>query len=498
MSRLSFEKAFEVFLKSWVLGIREDILKGIAKFTINLPSRTVELVYSLQISKEFTRKGHLLIGVLAINLKRRLKEDGNEEHKKFPRYIINLGAFLRSIGSEREVDHLKILGDLFISQGVSDIIIPLYFLPELKERIKPILNDVILDFREIVGDEEYEIVNIDLRVTSKRSGIKSTEILADLMKMVISQYIDISELHLLRRNFRRIYGFPDEELEKYILKRWKNTLNEIINLVINYMQILAMSKMFDKVEFLNALGRSLTPHKVKLVLSKFTNLAKQNVDGDTYQTYLTILKEIVKGTTLEGFMVEGFDGDIDEKLVSSAFFDEISPLIKPNLEDFSRNLNKIIGILRKVSRPEEALESLTRMLFTRHDLSEDDKIILAIIISLIIKPSAIKNILRRLRSLSLCDACPGSKIIHLLLLALSRPRYELLEKISGLIMQLIYSDELEIDTYKYYLILAYAVKARIAKQLGLNNITTACIRTMKLLSRSFKISSEIFERVVNW
>ena len=483
----------DTVLKSWILGIRDKSLKGCLYLTLLDGEAKKELRYFIKIAKEFTRKGYHLVGVLIIELKRKIVNHENSE-KKIGRYIINLGAFLRSTRSEVDVDTLKLLGNIFSARGVQDVIVPIYYLPELKIRLKPILQDIKDDLISTLGNRDISIQRISLKITSKKAETTTAEVLTDLMKIIISQYIDVSELNLLERDLRRSYGIVDEEIGEHIIKRWHDSLKEILKLLISYSIILFRDDRFEKIKFLEALSKSLTPNKVKIALKRFIILAKRNVDEKTYNTFLNDLRKILQGTTLEGF-----DTDVDYFLAESTFPGELDEYIRPNLENFSRNLPQILSIIRKKGDLDKALGSAINEIIIREDLSEDDKVVSSIIITLLLKPSKLRTVLYNLKGHMLCEACPGAKLVNIVNLALSKPSKKLLDEITFLIFLLIYSNELRYETYRLYLLLAYIFKALIAHELSMNKISKSCLETAKkLVAREKTTLEKIIWSVLTW
>jgi len=441
-------------------------------FRLSRDGEVKELKYFIKVSKEFTRKGYQLIGVLVIELKRKIVDNEKTDERRIGRYIINLGAFLRSIRSGDDVVFLKSLGNLFASQKIQDVIIPIYYLPELKERLKSVVNDIREDLLRLRDIEEFSIDEMELKIASKKLDTNPSEVLADLMKIIISQYIDESEFNLLERDIKRLYGIMDEASRKQVISRWKTALNEILHLTISYSIILFQNEKFDKIKFLEALSKSLSPNKVKIALRRFILLARNNVKKDVFENYLKELKKVFLKTTLEGL-----DFDLDYVLSRTTKLEELNKYIKPNLKGFSKHLQDLSLSLKKKGDIDKILDTAVYEIVLRDDLSEDDKVIATILLTLSLKPSKLREILYKLKGYMLCEACPGARIIHLLSLALSKPSKKLLDESSAFITILVYSGDLKNETYKLYLSLAYVVKALIAKRLSYNNIREMCERS---------------------
>ncbi len=470
------------------------MLKGSVSFVLENMDTRRDLRYFIKISKEFTKRGAHLIGVLVIEIRRKILDNHMKVEKRIGRYIVNLGAFLRSTRSGEDVDALQLLGNIFASRGVQEVIVPIYFLIELKDRLVPIINDIREDIKEILEGEDLHVVSVHLRMTSRTVDTSPSEVLTDLMKIVISQYIDVSELHLLERDLKKLYGIVDEKATKEILERWQVSLNEILSLLIQYSVLLFKDKKFDKIKFLEALSKSLSPNKVKIALRRFISLARENVDEKTYGMFMNILQEILSGTTLEGF-----ERDVEPLLIEETYTKSIQKLINPALKGFSRKLTKILSLIRKMGDADTTIDSIVREIIYRTDLSEDDKTVVAIILTLLIKPSKLRAILYMLKGHMLCDACPGSKMINLIPLVARKPSRKLMNEFSVLINLLTYSSDLKYETYQLYLLLAYIFKALVANKLALQEIEEACLRTARKIIKKEKLLPERFiECVYTW
>jgi len=478
----------DTLLKSWILGIQQRSIKGI--LSVNLKSKSTKeslLRYFITVSKEFSRKGEMLIGVLTIKIKRRFINQGSSE-KKFGKYIINLGAFLRSTRSGVDVRSLHLLANLFSDRGIRDVIIPIYYIPELVDRLKPILREISDDLKELNKFEELEIINIDVKISSKKVNTTPSDILSSLMRIVISQYTDVSELDLLEREIEKTYGVLDDVVKNKIIERWRKSLKEILKIVANYSILLFKCDKFDQTSFLESLSKNLRPEKVKIALNKFLLLARKNLDEENYIEFIKEFSLALKNTTLQGLTSTfEFENDTLSNLNIKKYF-------KQNLRGFSSLIPQISKKIRLMGNLDKVIRTYIKDLFLLNNLSEDDKIIAAIIIVLLLKPSKLRLVLYDLRNYIICEACMGARIIDIIYKVITKPTRNHLREITNLLNHLIYSKELKKETYRLFLLISYLVKALVAKDLGLENISESCLYTANIIGSKIGLPTDRLAR----
>lgn len=474
----------DTLLKSWILGIQQKSIKGI--LSVNLESKNSKkcsLKYFITVSKEFSRKGEMLIGVLTIKIRRKFVSDQSDE-RKFGRYIINLGAFLRSTRSGVDIESLHLLASLFSDRGIRDVIIPIYYIPELINRLKPIMREISNDLNEISSLTKSEIININVKISSRKASITPSDILSSLMRIVISQYTDISELDLLERELEKVYGVLDDNTKKNIINRWKMSLEEILKIVANYSILLFKCNKFNQNDFLESLSKNLRPEKVKIALNKFFLLVRKNLDKKTYTEFTKEFSLALRNTTLQSL--------INTIEIETESFSNlgIHKLLKRNLQDFPNIISKISSKIRSMGNLDKAIRIFVRDIFLLRDLSEDDKIIVSLIIVLLLKPSKLRLILYDLRKYIICEACMGARIIDIIYKVITKPTRKQLREITKIINHLIYSKELRKETYKLFLLLSYLVKALVARDLGEKDISEFCLSTAKIIGNLIGLSTE--------
>ncbi len=478
----------DTLLKSWILGIQQRSIKGILSIVLESPeSEKLLLRYFITVSKEFSRRGEMLIGVLTIDIKRKISNREVSE-KKFGKYIVNLSAFLRSTRSGVDIRSLHLLANLFSDRGIRDVIIPIYYIPELVDRLKPILREIDDDLKKLSEFNNLKLNSLDVKISSKKVNTTPSDILSSLMKIVISQYTDISELDLLEREIEKTYGVLDKNIKNKIINRWKMSLEEILKIVVNYSILLFKCNKFDQNNFLESLSRNLRPEKVKIALNKFLSLVRENLDKNDYNEFIREFSNVLKNTTLQG-LTSGYDFEDKESANLNMY-----KYLRSNLRGFSVNFSKIIKNIRTIGELDKVIRTYVKDLFLLGELSEDDKVIVSILLVLSLKPSKLRLILYDLRKYIICEACMGARLIDILYKIITKPNKSHLVETSKIINSLVYSSELQKETYRLFLVLAYIIKALVAKDLGLEKISESCLRTAKKIGDIIGLPTERLAR----
>ncbi len=457
-------------IESWILGTSDDLIGGILSLTFDDNSF---IKYFIRIKRETRKTGETVIGTLIINISYKIgfKKNGGEVLKegKFERIIINLQAYIRSMRILEYISLIRILGMKPITTE-HDLMIPIQFIDDLEKRLvyvqRVVKDDLSKTLSEVFSGKsinEVRIKEVDLKVTTKKTTSDAVDIFFRLIKYLLQQYIDISQLRHVERELHRKYGTDETFINSVFSAKWREGLARTINLLARYFEILEMSKRLSPVVFVSALAKNLGAQAAKKMFQRFWHL----LDGFSTDERVNKMKENIRSllqqTTLFGAILEDY-----EKIESleNPCYEKFEKMITHGLKSVLDNIKELKEALNKNISSREEFLVLIREIFRKKDISEDDKVALIILLTAMFDYSLITRILKNLRSDIVCNRCLGYRIVNALLLTSSKASSKLLDELDDIIYLLIYSKELKEDTYRIILAIAYLLKSILLKKIG--------------------------------
>ncbi|MCD6491034.1 MAG: hypothetical protein ACP6IQ_03000 [Candidatus Njordarchaeia archaeon] len=476
----------DAVIRAWIIILREDKIKGLLGFSLIHRSQALNLRFLIKLSREVTKSGKRISGTMNIKIDGFYEIKDSVVDKKFKikksygKHIINLGYYLRSERKCNEETLLSLALKAKDRLGGVETIVPVPFLLDLGNRLNFFLNNIREDLAKLIGDIEFDLNRLQMRLTSHKIDITIEDIGVQLIQILIRNYMSASSWPRFQRELRRRTGMNIDDIRN-IFEKWRDGIKELIHITETFLRMATLSINFKLENFYEKLTKDpcfldFNANLIEIIkkMSSSMNLNIPNI--------YNVLKK------MENLVLKYKDKSI------GAEFNKIIRPYELHLDGILEHLGPISKQFKKISS-EDLVRDYLNYLSVLPSLTKDDRIFLSIILcSNLSKEDLSLFCIRKIAEKFKESTGLNGEIARSILKILNEDE-NADKQIRALHRQLslfIFSKELQRDTYRFLIPVGYFLLYMLYRKTGDNKRATEVKKTFKALVEELNLKKKNF------
>ncbi len=441
----------------WAVGIKREKISGYIKLKFVKEKKYVALRYNLTLNRVMVKDKYEARGYIKLIVKRSFKISKKldlniDDQRKTYSILINMGYYLLASKGRVSSNFIKFLDEIINLRDKSASLILPPFLPDFMKLLESKLMPIKETISEICKEFNPEDVYLSLGITGKKGDVIIGEALGRAIKLLATEYADLSNWRNIERQLKR-HGGLEDEIVKEFFQQWEKGLINLLEITINHLNVLTAFKCSLKEGILKGLIDDENEKNHVKYLETYLYLIEKYL-GESK------LKEVKK------IMADEMGLEISESIDGGNFY-EIRERILKSFE-MAQPCREIVKIGEEIAK-EETLRFCEYL--TTSPLFDREKVFAAIFLILKAKKLDIKKILSFTNQLVINDETLLGSILNSLK-ALESDKVETLRhahhRLAKFVSRFSFSRSMLKYPYSVLVPIAYSILYEIEQKIGLD------------------------------